>query len=325
MATRRAEATRFYVAVALGVTAAVIAIVVRRDKTPAIAPSPPDDAVVDWCAEGLTPIAGGGCYAAPAARPSAKKPLPLLLFLHGRYAPDAVDRMLETQARVARIATARGYAVLALRGRQGECTDPSLASWWCWPSNEKNAGDGPAFATRFTRAIAEAEKRGGKGRRVLLGFSNGAYFAALIASRALLPVDAVVIAHGGPVEPMTPSGAPPPVLLVNADEDPSDAELQRLAADLTREKWPFAFVERGGGHALPDWDVEMAMTFFERTERERLPLVPPLAPPHVRVAEQDASASASASASTSASAPASASASASAPPPVEIGSSSPPD
>ncbi|MBS2015615.1 MAG: hypothetical protein JST00_22195 [Deltaproteobacteria bacterium] len=289
-AKRASDAVRFYVAVGLGVTAAVIGILLRRESVPPPPRPPQDDAIATWCADGFEAIRGG-CLALPPRSATPGKPTPLVIFLHGRYGADGVERMMETQARVGRIGTARGYAVLALRGRQGECTDPTLASWWCWPSNERNAADGPAFVQRFMPPIAEAERRIGRGRRVLLGFSNGAYFAALIASRSLLPIDAVAIAHGGPVEPMTPVGAPPPALLVNADEDPSDAEMQRLAADLTRERWPFAFVERGGGHALPDWDVEMALTFFDRTAREPLPLVPPLSPPHVRSPSASASAS----------------------------------
>ena len=36
-------------------------------------------------------------------------------------------------------------------------------------------------------------------------------------------------------------------------------------------------VAREGGHALPDWDIEIAMTFFARTRTEKIPLAPPLA------------------------------------------------
>jgi len=233
-----------------------------------------------WCAAGLEAVAGNGCFAAPRAE--ARPPFPLLVYLHGRYADEGAEQERERQARVARMATARGYAVLALQGRKGECTDPQLTEWWCWPSNERNAADGAAFVAAWAPAIAEARGRGATGRRVLLGFSNGGYFASLIASRALAPFDAVAIAHAGPVSPMTPEGPRPPVLLLTADQDPSDAEIARLAADLTRERWPFVQVDREGGHDLPEWDVQMALTFFDRTAREPLPLAPPLAPPRVR-------------------------------------------
>jgi len=274
-----AHAARFYGAIAVGVLAVTAVFVLRgrpHGERSTAASEPPDAALIDWCASGLEPIAGGGCFALGR---EANKPRALLVYLHGRYSPEMVGEEQERQARVARLATARGYSVLALRGTQGECSDAQLATWWCWPSNERNATDGAAFVARWATALGEAERRARPTRRVLLGFSNGGYFASLIASRALLPFDAVTVAHGGPVSPMTPVGARPPVLLIDADDDPSSPELLHLDSDLTREAWPHAMIVREGGHALPEWDVEMSLTFFDRVQTERLPLAPPLAPP----------------------------------------------
>jgi predicted esterase len=276
-----AHAARFYGAVALGVLAVSAAILLRERSNgprPAAASERPDAAVVDWCAQGLEPIAGGGCFAR-GRESKTNPPGALLVYLHGRYSPETEADELERQARVARLAAARGYSVLALRGMQGQCTDAQLATWWCWPSNERNATDGAAFVARWAVALGEAERRARPDRRVLLGFSNGGYFAALIASRALTPFDAVTIAHAGPVSPMTPLGPKPPVLLIDADDDPSSPEILRLDADLTREAWPHAMVIREGGHALPEWDIEMSLTFFDRARTEAFPLTPPLAPP----------------------------------------------
>jgi predicted esterase len=277
-----AHAVRFYVAVALGVLAVSAGVLLygrsRNLGRWAVAGEPggPQGALVNWCAAGLEPIAGGGCFAlapAPAGKPAA-----LLVYLHGRYAPETEAEEMERQARVARLGTARGYSVLTLRGKQGQCTDPTLATWWCWPSNERNATDGEAFVASWGAALAEAERRARPARRVLLGFSNGGYFASLIASRGLLPLDAVTVAHAGPVAPMTPVRSKPPMLLIDADDDPSSPEVLHLDADLTRETWPHAMVIREGTHALPEWDVEMALTFFDRVRTEALPLTPPLAP-----------------------------------------------
>jgi len=272
----RAHAVRFWGSVAIVLTAVVIGIVLgARYRTPererpalALAPD-----VADWCPPGFDPLTGGGCFAPALA---GTTPRGLVVYLHGRYAPEGLNDERERQQRVARLASARGYAVLALRGARGQCSDPELASWWCWPSNERNADDAPAFVARAAPALAEAERRAGPGRHLLLGFSNGGYFAALIASRALWPLDAVAIAHAGPVEPMRPLGAQPPILLIDADDDPSGPEMDHLQAALARASWPQAMVAREGGHALPDWDVEMALTFFDRTRTEPLPLVPPL-------------------------------------------------
>lgn len=276
-----AHAFRFYAAVGLGVMAVSAAILLteRRSRVPAPAAAAvdgPDAAVIDWCAPGLEAIPGGGCF---ALAPETNKPRALLVYLHGRYAPESAPEEMERQTRVARLGTARGYSVLTFRGVQGQCAGPQLATFWCWPSNEKNASDGPAFVERWAASLAEAQKRARPARRVLLGFSNGGYFASLIASRALLPFDAVVVAHAGPVSPMTPVGRKPPLLLVDADDDPSSPEILHLDSDLTREAWPHSMVIREGGHALPEWDVEMALTFFDRVRTEAVPLTPPLAPP----------------------------------------------
>jgi predicted esterase len=308
---------RFYTAVALGVVAVSAAVVLRgtpEERRAAAAET--DTAIADWCAGGFEPIAGGGCYARPQ---ETDAPRALFVYLHGRYAEETARDEMNRQLRVGRQASRRGYAVLALRGMQGECTDPQLAAWWCWPSNERNAGDGPAFVARWAVALAEAERRASPARHVLLGFSNGGYFASLIASRALVPFDAITVAHAGPVAPMRPAGARPPMLLVDADDDPSSPEILHLASDLRDASWPYEMVIREGGHDLTDWDIDMALTFFDRVRAEPLPLSPPLSPlrpprPHDAAPVDPDLAPASAPASASASAPASAPAPASADP-----------
>ncbi len=243
-------------------------------EAPAMVEPPAEDGGSSWCAEGLE-LVGDGCFAAPTD--SSNGPVTMLVYLHGRYAPDSVREELDRQGRVAKRATAKGFAVLALRGTKGECNSPEYKDYWCWPSNERNASDGPAFVARWEAPIAAARERLGPGPNVLLGFSNGGYFAALIAKRALARFDAVVVAHGGPIAVESVRDEPePPMLLITADDDASDPEMTRLDDELTRTRWPHALVAREGGHALPDWDIDSALTFFKRIERERLPLSPPL-------------------------------------------------
>jgi len=241
-----------------------------------------DARIVAWCAAGLEPIEGEGCFAAP---PKHDGPVTLVVYLHGRYV-DAADE-LDRQARVARGANKRGLAVLAVRGARGECNAPGLADYWCWPSNERNADDGPAFVAGFDAALAAARARLGPGSNVLFGFSNGGYFAALIAARALAPFDAVAIAHGGPVEPVVARPKQAPMLLITAD-DAADPEMRKLDAELGGVSWPHALIARDGGHALPDWDIDAAMTFFDRVVREGFPLVPPIASRVARPSVSDA-------------------------------------
>lgn len=227
--------------------------------------------IVPWCAAGLEAIDGEGCFARPAALAA---PVTLVVYLHGRYA-DAPEE-LERQARVAKLATGRGFAVLAMRGTRGECAAPGLADYYCWPSNERNATDGPAFVSGFDTAIQAARARLGPGPNVLFGFSNGGYFAALITTHGLATFDAVAIAHGGPVEPTLAADDMPPILLVTS-EDAADPEMRKLDGELTLARWPHALVARAGGHSLPDWDIDVAVTFFARVlAGEGLPLDPPL-------------------------------------------------
>ena len=162
-----------------------------------------------------------------------------------------------------------------MRGRLGACTAPELSTWYCWPSNETNADAGPEVVGAWTNALAAAEERVAGHPRFLLGFSNGGYFAGLIVSRALLDVDAIVVAHGGPVEPLRALRGAPPLLLLSADDDVAQDEMIRFDEELTREHWAHDSYARAGGHALADVDIDAALTFFSRA-REALPLKPPL-------------------------------------------------
>src|ERR1700722_11932793 len=123
----------------------------HQQPPPAAEEAPPPDAgIEEWCADGLTAIPGGGCLAAPA---DMAKPAPLLLYLHGRYSPKTLADEHERQRRVARLGNAKGYAVLAMRGVQGECTQPELADTWCWPSKPRNADHGTAFVGRLAPGL----------------------------------------------------------------------------------------------------------------------------------------------------------------------------
>jgi predicted esterase len=233
---------------------------------------PPGGIAADWCAPGFEAIDESGCLAAP---PGAHAAVRLVVYLHGRYARTVPGDEVDRARRVAARATSRGFAVLALRGRLGECSDPELADWYCWPSNERNADRAPVVVGAWARALGAAFDRTGSRRPFLLGFSNGGYFAALIATRGLLDVEAVVVAHGGPVEPVRALGRTPPLLLLSADDDLAQDEMIRYGDELTRERWPHDGYARSGGHGLTDEDIDAALAFFSRAG-EPLPLAPPL-------------------------------------------------
>jgi len=223
----------------------------------------PDAETVAWCAEGLVPVAGGGCFAAPAA---GADPWPLVIYLHGIFDPAAASEEMSRQQRVAAIATAKGFAVLALRGHVGECSAPEYASRICWPSNERNEDGGPGFVAEWKTPLALAAARGGRGRRYVLGFSNGGYFAGLLAERGWFEANAFVVARGGPVQPVKASGRKAPMLLTLSEDDPSHDEMLKLDEGLTRDEWPHEKFVAHGGHALPDADIESAVAFFGQQE-----------------------------------------------------------
>jgi predicted esterase len=234
-------------------------------------PLPPAEPVADWCASGFQPIAGG-CLALSDA---AQAPQPLLLYVHGRYARDAGTEEMDRQRRLGAAATARGFAVLAVRGRLGECTSAELAQWFCWPSNEHNEDGAGAVVNTWAATLEEAHRRARSKTRYVLGFSNGAYFAGLLATRALLPADAFVVAHGGAVEPVQATRGTPPLLLLSADDDVAQDDMIHLDEELTREHWAHDSYARAGPHGLTDQDIDAALTFFTRAH-EALPLDPPL-------------------------------------------------
>jgi len=224
-----------------------------------------------WCAPGLEPIAGGGCFAGSRAQGGS-----LIVYLHGRYSNETAPQEMARQSRVARMANARGFSVLALRGRQGQCSAPEFAEYFCFPSNERNQEAGAPTVASWAEALAEAEARAGRTPRYLLGFSNGGYFATLIATRALMDFDAIAIAGAGPVEPTRAHGAKKPILLITADEDVSATSMMQLDDELTRESWPHAIVTRDGGHELLESDIDAALTFFVRLRTEKLPFSVPM-------------------------------------------------
>jgi len=264
-------------ALIVGVAAWMAVVAVRRARTPAAtfatASSPlPDTPRADWCAPGFDPIAGGGCLAEARVKSDAAA---LVIYLHGRYSRDAPSEEIDRQRRLGERATARGLSVLAMRGLLGECTAPELAEWFCWPSNGRNADDAAAFVNAWSLALATAQERVGARTRYVLGFSNGGYFAGLLAVRELFEASAFVIAHGGPVDPVRPSLATPPILLLSADDDIAQEEMIRFDEALASQSWAHDSYARFGGHALTDEDIDAAIDFFSRA-REPLPLHPPL-------------------------------------------------
>jgi dienelactone hydrolase len=238
------------------------------------APPPSREAPADWCTTGYEPIPGG-CLAVPTSSPHPA----LLIYLHGRYAKDQSAEETDRQRRVAERFTSKGYAVLALRGKLGGCGSAELSSWYCWPSNERTVGTAGDVVESWQGVLDETDDRVQPERRFVLGFSNGGYFATLLAARGLVQADAYVIAHAGPAEPVVAAKGTPPLLLLSADDDIAQDDMLRLDAELARAHWAHDSYARAGAHGLTDQDIDAALAFFARF-KEPLPLDPPIAGLH---------------------------------------------
>lgn len=217
------------------------------------------------CAPSYSALAPDTCFVAPAPETGKKKPVPLLVYLHALYKPDADGEEVARQERIAQHAVAHGVAVLALRGKMGLCdTRGDHVDWICWPSNEKVAFHAQEIVDGWKAPLAAARAHTGLGPTYVLGFSNGAYFAALLAVRALFPADAFVVAQGGAVEPVHALGRKPRLLLLTTDgQAPTvQAEMDRFASALASDGWSFVEEERPGGHELSDSDIDAALDFL---------------------------------------------------------------
>jgi predicted esterase len=218
------------------------------------------------CGEGLEPL-GEACLALP---PGAPSDVPVVLYLHGMFPSDYPQQSLIAQRELATMATARGFALLVPRGRLGLCDwKPELLNWYCWPSTMRTAQLAPEIVQGWTPLWKALDDRlGGSAdrprKRFVLGYSNGGFFAALLAARGDLPFDAYAIAHGGAVEPcwFDPS-RPAPMLLLSAEGDQWQAPLMaELHERLDEASWPNEHRIRQGGHALTAGDIEDALGFF---------------------------------------------------------------
>jgi poly(3-hydroxybutyrate) depolymerase len=216
------------------------------------------------CPQEFELLESGACLAVP---PDLGSQTPLILYLHGMYAVDQPEEELAIEARVGRAAKAHGFAVLAPRGELGLCDwSAEFLRWRCWPNQAQQkpkAGEillglGPLFRATSKRTGIAAVKP------FVLGFSNGAFFAALIAADTQLPVRGFAIFHGGPVEPTTfQANRAVPSLLVAAADDPwQKPKMDRLHNLMNEGGWPNKYEIRSGKHELTDTDIVKALAFF---------------------------------------------------------------
>src|SRR4051812_10642858 len=134
--------------------------------------------------------------------PRSFNPDKLIIYFHGILPAGADWGVVQEFKVLGTEATRRGYALLAMRGEQGLCYwGGKYISYWCWPSDKTQQPDMERTLRRLKTLMPKVSERLGSriGRPLLLGFSNGGFFVAMIAAMSRLDVRAYGIMHGGGV------------------------------------------------------------------------------------------------------------------------------
>jgi poly(3-hydroxybutyrate) depolymerase len=101
-------------------------------------------------------------------------------------------------------------------------------------------------------------------RPYVFGFSNGGYFAAMLASETQMKFAGLGIAHAGIVDGAKfDSSRAVPTILVSADGDTHQKpRMDKLHLYLDGKGWPHKYVVRPGEHGLTEADIKLVISFF---------------------------------------------------------------
>jgi predicted esterase len=199
----------------------------------------------DWCAQGWIGLDDHTCFHVPEEVIAG---MPLIIVLHGAISPDTLPSSLQAAAQEA--ADALGFIALFPRGRQGLCAwDPSVEGYYCWPTRRVHVdAEAPALLEEMMSAEALLQQLLGInfGRRYVIGFSNGGYFASYIGLEGLIDVDGIGLVGAGRSileEELFSHARPPFYIAVGALETAHViASAYNLEAVLTEHGWPHELV-----------------------------------------------------------------------------------
>ncbi len=214
-----------------------------------------------WCPDGFEVGPQDTCFAVPE---TTTKDTPIIVYLHGMYSGHGSAE----EWNLVRSVVARGFAVVVPRGKRGLCAwKEELKDHFCWPQETEDPAAFKHVVADWDRVLwqVDAIMEGGTHKRYVLGYSNGGFFAAYLASHGFFPAHAYAIVNGGPLGPATKPAKAVPMLLVSADGDPEQApKMKELHGGLAKVGWPHAFCTRPGQHSLANQDVEASVRFFKR-------------------------------------------------------------
>jgi predicted esterase len=228
------------------------------------------------CPPGFAELPGEACLSLPAS-PAQQ----VILYLHGMYDPAHPEEEFQQEALLRERAAAHGFALLAPRGRAGLCDwSDALRPWLCWPTRPDQRRIGGELLAQWGPAIVETMRRAqlpGTFRPALLGYSNGGFYAAFIASETRLPLRALAVLHAGSFAGGRIDAARAvPTLLIGAEDDAVQGpQMRALQEALRKAGWPSELRMRAGGHALRAADLDAAIDFFTSPASPRETSPPP--------------------------------------------------
>lgn len=262
---------------ALACVAGLARLAAADDSAAKAAPgAPPAATDARWCAAGFDEIEPGACYAPGPARPDGRRTL--VVFLHGLL--DVGSGWQHAMQRGMALGGRRlGFSVLAPAGRVGAGPE-RRADQIGWPTSEAARAEvEDALVAEWARARAAVEKREGApfDEVFVVGFSNGAYYAASLALRGRLDVDGYAVFAGGGAPNGTVAAARRvtnrrPVFVAIAARDGTAKGSRQLADALGQLRWPHDSWARPIGHAVGDAQLDRALSFLRgRVDRARAP------------------------------------------------------
>jgi len=219
----------------------------------------------DGCPEGFRPLPGEACIAQPTVTSNEK----VIVYFHGMLISPWATRSRWELGQLARSALPHGYTVIGMRGQKGLCNWSDEARQnFCWPNGLSQQSQLQPIIDRLREALTEASKRARVKLKppCIVGFSNGGFLVALIASDTRFAVTAYAIAHAGSV---TGQGFPPwrsrPMLLVTASGDSAHfPRMKVLAQMLDEDRWESKLTVRDGVHEMTVDDMKAIVDFFDR-------------------------------------------------------------
>jgi predicted esterase len=223
-----------------------------------------------WCAPELETLADDVCYFDP---PPSSAPRTLVIFLHGLIKPDSTWQWSQ-QRGIVRGAKTHGFSVLMPRGRRG--VGPGGMQSVAWPlSAAAQQSVEQSLLDEWMRARRTVEARRGKpfDRVIVLGFSNGAYYASSLALRERMNIDGYgLFAGGSTTAEIRKAGQNakrrvPIFVGIAMDDATSRHDSQSFAALLATLKWPHKVHASSVGHGVAERQLERALAYFRDAPR----------------------------------------------------------